>query len=152
MLDKYLLINIHKLLIMIRGDINNEENPLLCKLILNALQYNQNNSSFIYELQKSSKVVKERINFFLLESEEYIEIRSKSVEILIRCINLILYGLQLEDNKFAYDLADAIHGFPEMLTKDSKINMHQYWNIYFKSLTKKYQYKDIKDLKKLFWF
>lgn len=152
MLDKYLLINIYKLLIMIRADIDNEENPLLCKLILNALQYNQSNSSFIYELQKSSEPVKERINFFSLESGEYIKIPSKSVEILIRCINLILYGFQSEDNKFAYDMVDALHEFPEMLSENSKINMHQYWNIYFKPLTKKYQCKDIKELKKLFWF
>ena len=62
MLDKYLLINIYKLLIMIRADIDNKENPLLCKLILNALQHDQNNISFIYELQKSSEPVKERIN------------------------------------------------------------------------------------------
>ena len=103
-------------------------------------------------MQKSSELVKEHINFFSSESEEYIKIRSKRVEILIRCINLILYGFQSEDNKFAYDMVDALHEFPEILSENSKINMHHYWNIYFKPLTKKYQCKDIKDLKKLFWF
>lgn len=148
-MEKNLLKNIYKLMVLMRSDIYNKNNNKICEQILAVLNFRENNDSLLCKLNKIINLER-YINFFESSYEGCVNLEEKEIKILTLGIRKIDDCLRIKNYKFAYDMIDALHIFPEMLANSEKINMKHYWNVYFEVLIKKYNDKDLNDLKKLF--
>ncbi len=148
-MEKNLLKNIYKLMILMRSDIYNKDNNKICEQILAVLNFRENNESLLCRLNKIINLER-YINFFESGNEGCVNLEEKEIKILTLGIRKIDDCLKIKNYKFAYDMIDALHIFPEILANREKINMKHYWNVYFEVLIKKYNDKDLNDLKKLF--
>ena len=148
-MEKNLLKNIYKLMILMRSDIYNKDNNKICEQILAVLNFRENNESLLCRLNKIINLER-YINLFESGNEGCVNLEEKEIKILTLGIRKIDDCLKIKNYKFAYDMIDALHIFPEILANREKINMKHYWNVYFEVLIKKYNDKDLNDLKKLF--
>lgn len=148
-MEKNLLKNIYKLMILMRSDIYNKDNNKICEQILAVLNFRENDESLLCRLNKIINLER-YINFFESGNEGCVNLEEKEIKILTLGIRKIDDCLKIKNYKFAYDMIDALHIFPEILANREKINMKHYWNVYFEVLIKKYNDKDLNDLKKLF--
>ena len=148
-MEKNLLKNIYKLMILMRSDIYNKDNNKICEQILAVLNFRENNESLLCRLNKIINLER-YINFFESGNEGCVNLEEKEIKILTLGIRKIDDCLKIKNYKFDYDMIDALHIFPEILANREKINMKHYWNVYFEVLIKKYNDKDLNDLKKLF--
>ena len=136
-------------MILMRSDIYNKDNNKICEQILAVLNFRENNESLLCRLNKIINLER-YINFFESGNEGCVNLEEKEIKILTLGIRKIDDCLKIKNYKFAYDMIDALHIFPEILANREKINMKHYWNVYFEVLIKKYNDKDLNDLKKLF--
>ena len=148
-MEKNLLRNIYKLMILMRNDVYNLNNQRICECILQTLCCKENNKVLLCKLCKIINI-NMYLNFLDYENSECVAIKKTELNILIAVIKKIQNCLKSKQYDFAYDLIDALHIFPEILSDNKKIILKDYWNIYFSDVEKKYNKEDVKMIKKYF--
>lgn len=147
-MEKYLLINIYKLMILMRNDIYNKDNLPICELILNVLKIKEGNESMLCNMNKIIDLTI-YLNFFEFGNSNNVHVKERVINILILGIEKIFCNLQTKNYDFAYDMIDALHILPEMLSDGKKINLKHYWKTYFSKLSRKYEDEELNVLKKI---
>jgi hypothetical protein len=148
--NKYVLLNVSKIFILMRNDINNANNIPLCKKMIDILENGLDNDCLTDALNELG-FYESYSDFFVMdnaEASEMVEVKQNHVKIIIDCIEIILGEIKKGNMKNATDLSDVVHWFPESLAMGKNVNMCDFWNIYFKPLVK--QNADVKRLKKYF--
>lgn len=118
-MEKNLLKNIYKLMILMRSDIYNKDNNKICEQILAVLNFRENNESLLCRLNKIINLER-YINFFESGNEGCVNLEEKEIKILTLGIRKIDDCLKIKNYKFAYDMIDALHIFPEILANREK--------------------------------
>jgi hypothetical protein len=148
--NKYVLLNVSKIFILIRNDINNANNIPLCEKMIDILENRLDNACLTDALNELG-FYESYSDFFVTENVEanaMLEVKKNHVKIIIDCIEMILGEIKKGNMKNATDLSDAVHWFPESLAMGKNVNMRDFWNIYFKPLVR--ENADVKRLKKYF--
>lgn len=148
-MDKYLLQNFYKLMVLMRSDIKNSKNLIICELILNAINSQIPNETLLFKLSEIFNL-DDYQNFFSFDSGDNICIKNNELKIITVGVEEVLNCLQLNKYDFAYDLIDALHILPEVLSNNGNIELYDYWKTYFENLTKKYGISKFKMIKKCF--
>lgn len=155
-MDHNMLINFHKVIVIIRYNIHNPENITLINDLKFILKNNYSNEEMINIINKRNLLVNENIQFkkgevFHIE-KDYLNNEESEIakEFLIYAFNKIEYFINQNMFEMAYDIVDVIHVFPELFIDYNKIKLKKYWKIYIKPFQKKWKDKMFNEVKFLF--
>ncbi len=148
-MEKNLLKNIYKLMILMRKNIYNQNNQLICEMILQIIDCKGSNKEMLSKLNKILDT-KEYLNFFDFGNSEYVTVNRTELNILIIVLGKVKNSLNSKRYDLAYDLLDGLHILPEIMADNKEIDLNSYWKVYFKNTLKKYDDKDIELIRKCF--
>ncbi len=145
-MDNIFLHNIEIIFVYIRSDINKESNKEMSSLIIRALETSMSNSIFCQNVEKFDTFVygqldKNDSNSVILTGKE------SDCNILIKMIQYFQDLLVAAKYELAYELADIIHAFPNIIMNDCKKSGKQFWKIYLLPFRKKYNNNFFDDFK-----
>ena len=138
MVDKSFLININKIFVLIRFDINHQANIELLSLVKKHFGLQGQNNNFLDDVHKSSKMVQDYVSNVLIDKTSInINVEEKFKRIFSYVLTKLIY--LLKKNKFiqAYELIDAFHFFPELAAEGIETNYSHFMEIYIKPLKAK---------------
>lgn len=136
-------------MILMRNDIRNNNNKLICELLLHIFNFKEKNEVMLCKLNKIINL-NNYLSFFAFGSSECIPVKKNIIKILIVGISKVIDCLHMQKYDCAYDMIDALHILPEILADNKKVNLRNYWNVYFSKLSKKYGKKELRSIKKCF--
>ena len=138
-MEKNFLINLHRLFVVIRNDINNPENKRIVEIILESLNEKAPNKNLI----KKIKSIDNKKSIALLKTKKkcfFVLAKSNAVnygdihKILIYSVNKIQPLLIKGAYEEAYAVVDAIHCLPEIFADGRINNLGDYWTSYIEPI------------------
>jgi len=129
-----------RILVLIRSDIENELNVEILKILVDSILKKKSAGEVAYIIRQFSPSYSEMLGLLSTGNEnrkltiEEEEVYSSVMKYALNLLKELISGNQF---KYAYDIADSIHAFPEIFEADDHM-LKQYWNAYIKPVRKKW--------------
>ena len=139
MIDKNILINLHRIFVIIRSDIEGESVKPMLECILTVIKDLRNNNELI-EIINKNQLLQSKYSKSLVVGNNYIAVKYNTEmikNILFSVLNKIICLCNKKEYKEAEALVDVIHVFPE-IDFDSEEDLISYWNCYILPFTQKW--------------
>ncbi|MBQ3583826.1 MAG: hypothetical protein IJA27_03850 [Lachnospiraceae bacterium] len=132
--------NLQRIVVFIRFDIKNSNNPYIIEVITEAVKKNIKNEEMCEKIYYIMPKWKKQL---MVEDEEGQELLSnkKLKQFIIKALELMKYNILNQEYEIAYDIADMLQGLPENINISSKKDFKQYWKIYVTPFQKKWKCK-----------
>jgi len=138
-MDRVFLINIHRIFVIIRSNINNNENIKLLSLVKNNFDRGGLNATFLNDIYSLQLMLKNPILDYLSnEISTSIDFDQRFNRIFIFVLTKTIQLLQENATEQAYDLIDAFHVLPELVADEIKVDYADFYNIYVKPLSSRW--------------
>ncbi len=156
-MDKAMLINIHRILVIMRVNVSEKYIVKLGNELLTVLKNNLNANELCAKIKQEKFYVTicERFgNDFLICSnckEQLSDDRTSQLKNML-CLALsdVIDLLNYNKYELAYAIIDAFHVLPELFLKSDYLNLEEYWNVYLKPIMSIWNTENSMTLKHLF--
>jgi len=134
--------NFKTILVFMRFDIKNDKNAQVAGIIIDVIK---NNSTFAQMKKMVTNVMPEWNNQLIAKNSKEKSINNKKEEVLffIKAMELLKNSFMLHDYEMAYDLADMLHAFPDIVISGQKNSLKNYWRIYVRPVQKKWKLQEL---------
>jgi len=133
--DRALLINTHRIFVLIRANIDHLANSELLGLVMKGFKSGGLNSTFIDDVNNSQPTLKDYVSEMLTTDTGTFICTDNNFETLFAHVLLRLMHLLDEGNStMAYDIIDAFHVLPELAADGIKIDYADFFRIYVEPL------------------
>ena len=148
-MEKPFLLNLHRLFVYIRSDIERVENKAILETAITTLE-NDSNNDFLVDSFKKLHLYESNINHTVEDiaicdiiqtnniDNGIVYSKEKLKEMLLYAMEKLLYLLHKKAYEEAYDLTDAIHVLPELIAQEICENNDSFWEVYIEPIRHKW--------------
>ena len=126
--------NMHRILVLIRSDMQEENNTELLEFLITSIDKGWKNTEMLESVSKILPDIKQQL---VLEDDEVYEINNKAKEYMLHVLRITWNALKEGNYELAYDLVDMLHVFPHLVISNDKKQIKDYWKIYVNPVVKR---------------
>ena len=138
-MNKELLQNFHRILVLVRLDIRCTTNVSIFQLLLERLRGERENELMYKEIIS----VDGKYGAVLLQEEcafqEKIQNTERFCPMFERMLEEVIDAIGKQEYEYAYDMVDVFEVLPNIILEESTKSLKQYWKIYIKPFEKKWK-------------
>lgn len=150
-MNESMLINFYRIMIKLRFDIKRKENKDILCILIGAFEGLMNNKEMCNAIVKIVPDWEAQLKY---EEAEYYLIQKERIEFIKAAIHIMRDNLNTNKFDIAYDIADMIHVFPDIVVQQKKKHWRRcwrkYWKVYVEPFHKKWNCDTFVEYKKFF--
>ena len=132
----------HRILVLIRSDIENESNVEMLKIFIDSMLKKNTTDELVFRISQISPSYSDMLGLSSSGKENRaLTLKEEDVfsAVMKYAMNLIKDSIAENQYECAYDIADCIHAFPTVLLEADIHTLKEYWKIYIKPVRKKWE-------------
>lgn len=146
-MNKNVLINFQRIMVFLRADIKNERSNNISYILSQTFDNSLNNKEMCDAIIKIMPDWKTQLQYG--ESENQV-VQEEIIEFIKQTMQIMGDSLSANEFDFAYDIADILHVLPDIVIRNEKKGLKEYWEVYIEKFNKKWQFDELTRFKRYF--